>query len=59
MKEKRESIIPLPPNWDPEKTAEIVQAEVEKWWNEGWVLLTAEPDRLFESVCLYFERTLD
>ncbi len=59
MKERREFILSLSPDWEPEATAEAIQSEVEKWWNEGWVFLKAEPDRLFESVCLYFERTLE
>jgi hypothetical protein len=36
--------------------ATLIEYEVEKWWNEGWVFLRAETDSLMESVCLFFER---
>lgn len=58
MKERRESLIPIPPDWKPEAMARIIENEVEKWWNEGWVFLKADTDRLLESVCLYFERPI-
>ena len=58
MKERRESLIPIPADWKPEALAPILEREVEKWWNEGWVFLRAETDKLMESVCLYFERTV-
>ena len=58
MKERRESLIPIPADWSPEWMADTVQREVEKWWNEGWVFLRAETDQLMESVCLYFERPI-
>jgi hypothetical protein len=38
--------------------ARVIEREVEKWWNEGWVFLNAETDALLESVCLFFERPL-
>lgn len=38
--------------------AEIIEKDVEKWWDEGWVFLRAETDLLMESVCLYFEREI-
>lgn len=38
--------------------ARIIENEVEKWWNQGWVFLKADTDRLMESVCLYFERPI-
>lgn len=56
MKERRESLIPIPPDWDPGRMAEIIEREAERWWNQGWVFLRAETDALMESVCLYFER---
>lgn len=59
MKESRESLIPLEPGWDPEKLAVVIEKEAEKWWDQGWVFLRAETDALMESVCLYFERSLD
>lgn len=59
MKERRESLIPIPPDWQPARMAAIIETEVEKWWNEGWVFLRAETDALMESVCLFFERELD
>jgi hypothetical protein len=34
----------------------IIEREVERWWDQGWVFLRAETDALMESVCLYFER---
>src|SRR4051812_24462006 len=56
MKELRESLIPLAPDWKPNKLAVEIEREVEKWWDEGWVFLRAETDLLMESVCLFFER---
>ena len=56
MKELRESLIPLSPDWKPEKLAVEIEREVEKWWDEGWIFLRAETDLLMESVCLFFER---
>jgi hypothetical protein len=58
MKERRESLIPIPPDWNPETLALVIEREVEKWWNQGWVFLRADTDRLMESVCLFFERPL-
>ncbi len=58
MKERRESLIAIEPNWKPEVLARTIEKEVEKWWNEGWVFLRAETDALMESVCLYFERPI-
>jgi hypothetical protein len=58
MKERRESLIPIPPDWKPEIMARVIEREVEKWWDEGWVFLRADTDKLMESVCLYFERRL-
>jgi hypothetical protein len=56
MKERRESLIPIPPDWKPEIMARTLEREVEKWWDEGWVFLHADTDKLMESVCLFFER---
>lgn len=36
--------------------AAVIEREVERWWDEGWVFLRAETDALMESVCLFFER---
>jgi hypothetical protein len=58
MKERRESLIPIPPDWKPEIMARVIEREVEKWWDEGWVFLRADTDKLMESVCLYFERRI-
>ena len=58
MKERRESLIPLTPDWKPEKLAQIIEREAEKWWDQGWVFVRADTDALMESVCLTFERTL-
>jgi hypothetical protein len=58
VKERRESLIPIPPDWKPEVLARVIEHEVEKWWNEGWVYLNAETDALMESVCLFFERPI-
>jgi hypothetical protein len=58
MKERRESLIPIPPDWKPEVMAKVIEREVEKWWDEGWVFLRAETDSLLESVCLFFERPI-
>ena len=58
MKERRESLIPIPPDWKPAAMAKTIEREVEKWWDEGWVFLKAETDALMESVCLFFERPI-
>jgi hypothetical protein len=58
MKERRESLIPIPPDWKPASLARTIEREVEKWWDEGWVFLNAETDALMESVCLFFERPI-
>jgi hypothetical protein len=58
MKERRESLIPIPPDWKPEIMARVIEREVEKWWDQGWVFLHADTDKLMESVCLYFERRI-
>ena len=58
MKERRESLIPIAHDWKPEAMAGIIEREVEKWWDQGWVFLRADTDKLMESVCLYFERTV-
>lgn len=38
--------------------ADVIEREVERWWDQGWVFLHAETDALMESVCLYFEREI-
>jgi hypothetical protein len=58
VKERRESLIPIPPDWKPEAMAKVIEREVEKWWDQGWVFLRADTDKLMESVCLYFERKI-
>ena len=58
MKELRESLIPIPPDWKPAALARTIEREVEKWWDQGWVFLRAETDALMESVCLFFERPI-
>jgi hypothetical protein len=58
MKEIRESLIPIPPDWNPEVMAKIIEKETEKWWNEGWVFQRAVTDKLMKSVCLFFERNI-
>jgi hypothetical protein len=58
MKERRESLIPIPPDWKPASLARTIEREVEKWWGEGWVFLKADTDALLESVCLFFERPI-
>ncbi|HLP40156.1 MAG TPA: hypothetical protein VK465_01505 [Fibrobacteria bacterium] len=58
MKERRESLISIPPDWDPAAMADLIEREAVRWWDEGWVFLRAEADALLESVCLYFERTV-
>ena len=59
MKERRESLIPIPFDWDPVKMAARIEKEAESWWDRGWIFLRAETDALMESVCLYFEREID
>jgi hypothetical protein len=58
VKERRESLIPIPPDWKPARMAEVIEREVEKWWDQGWVFRHAETDALMESVCLFFEREI-
>jgi hypothetical protein len=58
MKERRESLIPIPPDWKPEAMARVIEREVEKWWDQGWVFVRADTDKLMESVCLFFERRI-
>ncbi len=58
MKEKRESIIPIPPKWKPDLVCDKVVEEVEKWWEVGWVFKEARSDTLLSSVCLFFEREI-
>lgn len=58
VKERRETLIPIPPDWEPVAMAAIIEREMEKWWNQGWVFLRADTDALMESVCLFFEREL-
>ena len=59
MKERRESLIPIPYDWDPAKMAALIEKEAESWWDKGWIFLRAETDALLESVCLFFEREID
>lgn len=35
-----------------------VEAEAKKWWNDGWVVVEAKPDNLFESILISFERRI-
>lgn len=58
MKERRESLISIPPDWKPEAMARVIEREVEKWWDQGWVFIRADTDKLMESVCLFFERRI-
>jgi hypothetical protein len=58
VKERRESLIPIPFDWDPAEMATTIEKEVEKWWDEGWIFLRADTDLLMESVCLFFEREI-
>jgi len=58
VKERRESLIPIPPDWKPARMADTIEREVERWWDQGWVFLRAETDALMESVCLFFEREI-
>jgi hypothetical protein len=56
MKELKQSIVFLPRNKKPEKIIAAIESEVKKYWDIGWAFVNAEPDKLFETVCLYFER---
>ena len=56
MKERGESLIQIPADWKPEVMARVIEIEVEKWWDEGWVFVKADTGKLLESVCLFFER---
>ncbi len=58
MKELRHSIIPLPYDWKPKRVMQEVEAEAKKWWDEGWVVVEAKPDRLLESILISFERRI-
>ena len=57
MKEYRDSVLPLQPNWKPEIVAEEILNEVERWYDQGWCFIKAEPDALWENIHISFERT--
>ncbi|MBF0432379.1 MAG: hypothetical protein HQK83_13925 [Fibrobacteria bacterium] len=56
MKELKQSVINLPLQVRPEKIVDHIEKEVKKHWDQGWLFVKAEPDKLLESVCIYFER---
>jgi len=56
MKELCQSILDMPYTLNASKMVEQIEREVKKYWDEGWVFVKAEPDMLFESICIYFER---
>jgi len=58
MKELDHTIVPLSYNLDPSKVVDVIEKEVKKKWDDGWVFVKAEPDALFESIRIYFERNL-
>ena len=58
MKEINYSIVPLSYDLKPDLVVEVIEKEVKKKWDEGWVFVKAEPDRLFESIRIYFERNI-
>jgi hypothetical protein len=58
MRQLKQSILKLPNSLDAGQTLKQVEAEVNKYWEQGWVFVKAEPDSVFESVCLYFEREI-
>ena len=58
MKEVDYSVIPINREFKPENIVDVIEKEVKKKWDEGWVFISAEPDKLFESVRISFERNL-
>ena len=58
MKEVDYSIIPLAYDLKPEKVVDVIEKEVKKKWDEGWLFIKAEPDKLFESIRIHFERNV-
>jgi|GEM_PF-825942 len=56
MKEVRHSIIPLPYDRPASSICDQIEREAEKYWDQGWVVIRAEPDGLLENLCLTFER---
>ena len=56
MKEFYQTVIELPLSAKPEKILDVIENEVRKYWDEGWVFVRAEPDGLLESVRVFFER---
>ncbi|MFC1585041.1 hypothetical protein ACFL5V_05805 [Fibrobacterota bacterium] len=58
MKESRQSLISLSYPMNSQETITMIEGEVKKFWDDGWVFVKAEPDKLLESVCLYFEREI-
>ncbi len=59
MKQREAALLELPPDWNPEAMARLIEKEVEHWWNEGWVFVAAHTDGLMENVVLQFERELE
>jgi len=58
MKEIDHSIVPLSYDLDPINVVDIIEKEVKKKWDQGWIFVKAEPDLLFESIRIYFERNV-
>jgi len=58
MKEIDYSVVKLSYDKDPTAMVDIIEKEVKKKWDKGWVFVKAEPDALFESVRIYFERKI-
>lgn len=56
MKELRQSVVQVAHPLDQTRVLDEIEAEVKKYWEEGWVFVRAEPDRLLSSVCIFFER---
>ena len=58
MKEIDYSIVPLTYDLNPEKVVAVIEKEVKEKWDKGWLFVKAEPDSLFESIRIYFERNV-
>ena len=56
MKEFKQTVVKLPFSMDTDALINTIENEVKQYWDGGWIFLKAEPDKLFESVCIYFER---
>ncbi len=58
MKELSQTVVSMSLYSSPTKILNQIEKEVKVHWDKGWIFIKAEPDKLLESVRLYFERTI-